>query len=96
MTRDTDLVHSLSEHSQRDLVLAQELYSLAARRPEYRELTHERTRRSRAHLEKHFDPDTARQLDALVEGLTLHRALSQDPYDHALTLDAVVRITTSG
>ncbi len=80
-----DLVHTLSEHSQRELVLAQELDSLAARRPEYRELTHERRRRSRAHLEKHFDPDTARQLDALVEGLALHRALSREPHDRALT-----------
>ncbi len=90
-----DLVHSLSEGSQRDLVLTQELYTLAARRPEYRQLTHEWMRRSRAHLEKHFDPDTARQLDALIEGLTLHRALARRPHDRALTLEAVTRITTN-
>ncbi|NMO37032.1 TetR family transcriptional regulator [Streptomyces sp. GMY01] len=88
------LVHALSEGDPRDLVLTQELYTLAARRPAYRELTQEWTRRSRTHLEKHFDPDTARLLDALIEGLTLHRALTGDPHDRALTLEAVARITT--
>ncbi|MFE9023797.1 TetR/AcrR family transcriptional regulator [Streptomyces sp. NPDC007808] len=91
-----DLVHALSEGGGRDLVLTQELYTLAARRPAYRELTHEWMRRSRIHLEKHFDPDTARQLDALIEGLTLHRALSREPHDRALTLEAIARITTTG
>ncbi|MYR44852.1 TetR family transcriptional regulator [Streptomyces sp. SID5910] len=92
----TDLVHALSEGSPRDLALTQELYTLAARRPAYRELTHEWMRRSRTHLEKHFDPDTARQLDALIEGLTLHRALAREPHDRALTLEAVTRVTTTG
>ncbi|MFJ2173582.1 MULTISPECIES: TetR/AcrR family transcriptional regulator [unclassified Streptomyces] len=91
----TDLVHVLSEGSQRDLVLSQELYTLAARQPVYREITHEWMRRSRVHLEKHFDPDTARQLDALIEGLTLHRALSREPHDRALTREAITRITTT-
>ncbi|MEU3513598.1 TetR family transcriptional regulator [Streptomyces longwoodensis] len=91
-----DLVHVLSGGSRRDLVLAQELYTLAARRPAYRELTHAWMHRSRVHLERHFDPDTARQLDALIEGLTLHRALATEPHDHALTLEAVTRITTTG
>lgn len=93
----TDLIHALSdaEGSGRDLVLTQELYTLAARRPAYRELTEEWMARSRSHLEKHFDPATARQLDALIEGLALHRALSPEPHDRALTLEAVTRITTT-
>ncbi|CAL9283100.1 MULTISPECIES: TetR/AcrR family transcriptional regulator [Streptomyces] len=94
-TAVADLVHSLSEESQRDLVLTQELYTLAARRPAYRELTHEWMRRSRVHLEKHFDPATARQLDALIEGLTLHRALAREPHDRALTVEAIARVTTT-
>ena len=75
-----DLVHALSEEGGRDLALTQELYTLAARQPACRELTHEWMRRSRVHLEKHFDPDTARRLDALIEGLTLHRALATEPH----------------
>ncbi|MET8824518.1 TetR family transcriptional regulator [Streptomyces sp. NPDC004610] len=90
-----DLVHALSAaDAQRDLVLTQELYTLAARRPAYRRLTHDWMRSSRVHLEKHFDPDTARQLDALIEGLTLHRALAREPHDRAVTLEAIRRITT--
>ncbi|MEE1930802.1 TetR family transcriptional regulator [Streptomyces sp. TRM 70351] len=92
----TDLIHVLSEGSRRDLVLTQELYTLAARQPAYRELTHAWMARSRTHLEKHFAPDTARQLDALIEGLALHRALAQEPHDRALTLEAVTRITADG
>ncbi|MFG3254862.1 TetR/AcrR family transcriptional regulator [Streptomyces sp. NPDC048172] len=88
-----DLVHLMSEGSQRDLVLTQELYTLAARQPSYRELTQEWMRRSRVHLGKHFDPHTARQLDALIEGLTLHRALAREPHDRALTVEAIARIT---
>ncbi|MFF9409759.1 TetR/AcrR family transcriptional regulator [Streptomyces anandii] len=90
----TDLVHTLSDGPRRDLILAQELYTLAARRPEYRQLTRAWMRRSRELLERHFDPGTARQLDALVEGLTLHRALDDEaPHDRALTHQAVTRIT---
>ncbi|WP_316741341.1 TetR family transcriptional regulator [Streptomyces sp. MK7] len=95
-TAVADLIHALSGGSRRDLVLTQELYTLAARRPAYRALTREWTARSRVQLEKHFDPATARQLDALIEGLTLHRALAQEPQDRAFTLEAVTRITTTG
>ena len=35
--------------------------------------------RSRQALQRHFDPATARELDALIEGLVLHSALSADP-----------------
>ncbi|WP_328890416.1 TetR/AcrR family transcriptional regulator [Streptomyces sp. NBC_00316] len=91
----TDLIHTLSAGPRRDLILTQELYTLAARRPEYRELTQAWMRRSRQLLERHFDPDTACQLDALIEGLTLHRALDDTPHDRDLTSRAVTRITTT-
>ncbi|MGW6538493.1 TetR/AcrR family transcriptional regulator [Streptomyces sp. NPDC055051] len=91
----TGLVHALSEGPRRDLVLTQELYTLAARRPEYRALTQAWMARSRHLLERHFDPGTARQLDALIEGLTLHRALDPEPHDRELTSEAIRRITTA-
>ena len=62
--------------TRRDLVLTQELYALAARDPDFRRLTERWMARSRAALERHFDPATARVLDALIEGLTIHRALA--------------------
>lgn len=63
----------------RGLVLSIELYVAAARRPVLRAVTQEWMLRSRHALERHFDPVTARELDALVEGLVLHSALSTDP-----------------
>jgi len=48
--------------------------------------------RSRAALERHFDPSTARLLDALIEGLTIHRALDVTRPDDALVVEAVRRI----
>lgn len=90
-----DLVHELSDPgSHRDQVLAYELYTLAAREPRYRAITSSWMRRSRQELQRHFDPRTTRQLDALIEGLALHRALDDDPFDRSLTEDAVRRIIT--
>ncbi|MGA5124055.1 TetR/AcrR family transcriptional regulator [Streptomyces pseudogriseolus] len=89
----TDLVHTLSGGPRRDLILVQELYTLAARREPYRALCARWMRRSRALLEAHFPPDTARHLDALIEGLTLHRALDDDPPERPVTREAVGRIT---
>ncbi|MDR7276317.1 TetR/AcrR family transcriptional regulator [Catenuloplanes atrovinosus] len=79
--------------SRRELVITHELYTLAAREPAYRTLTNEWMRRSRAALERHFDPVTTRLLDALIEGLTIHRALDTEPADPADVTDAIDRIT---
>ena len=78
--------------SHRELVLTHELYTLAARQPAFRSLTHSWMARTRAALEQHFDPATARMLDALMEGLTIHRALDDEPADDALVEEAVRRI----
>ncbi|SEG90022.1 DNA-binding transcriptional regulator YbjK [Thermomonospora echinospora] len=65
--------------SQHDLVLTVELYVAAARNPALRAVTQAWMQRSRQALERHFDATTARELDALIEGLVLHSALSTDP-----------------
>lgn len=67
----------------RELVLTHELYTLAARDAGYRTLTNAWMRRSRTALERCFDPTTARVLDALIEGLTIHRALDTERADDA-------------
>jgi TetR/AcrR family transcriptional regulator, regulator of biofilm formation and stress response len=79
--------------NQRELVLTHELYTLAAREPAYRDITHAWMARSRRTLEEYFDPTTARILDALVEGLSIHRALDNEPHDQAIVSAAVQRIT---
>ncbi len=76
-----------------ELVLTHELYTLAARDPRYRELTHAWMARSRQALERHFDPTAARLLDALIEGLTIHRALDTEPHDADEVRRAVDTVT---
>lgn len=77
----------------RELVLSHELYTLAAREPAYRSITTAWMHRSRSALERHFDPFTARVLDALIEGLTIHRALDAEARDPREVRIAVNRIT---
>ncbi|MCI1642123.1 MAG: TetR family transcriptional regulator [Actinomyces sp.] len=80
--------------TERDLVLTHELYTLAAREPAYRTLTATWMARSRRALQQHFDPTTARLLDALIEGLTIHRALdvsTPDPADVVIAIDRITR-----
>ncbi|WP_309133991.1 TetR family transcriptional regulator [Cellulomonas sp.] len=85
-----DLVHELSDpRTDGERVVMYELYTLAARDPRYRAITTAWMARSRQELARHFDPQVTRRLDALIEGLSLHRALDDDPFDRALTEDAV-------
>lgn len=78
--------------SPRELVLTHELYTLAAREPAYRQLTNAWMKETRSALEKHLDPATARMVDALIEGLTIHRALDTEPQDPDLPRLAIRRI----
>jgi DNA-binding transcriptional regulator YbjK len=80
-----------SSGSGADLVLAVELYVAAARNPALRAVTQAWMARSRRALERHFDPTTARELDALIEGLVLHSALSTDPMTPAQIRHAIER-----
>lgn len=80
----------------RDLVLSHELYTLAARNPAFRDLTSAWMRRSRAALGRHFDAETARLLDALIEGLTIHRALDDSARDPQEVRVAVARLARGG
>ena len=77
----------------RDLVLTAELYTLAARKPEFRVLTNRWMARSRAALERHFDPLTARLIDALIEGLSLHSGLDTEAHPVSTAVEAIERIT---
>ena len=88
-----DAITNVVFSSQRDLVLTHELYTLAARNADYRDITNAWMARSRRILEQYFDPTTARILDALVEGLSIHRALDNAPQDQSVVAAAVERIT---
>lgn len=91
VTAVVDLIHELSRPDlDPERVVMYELYTLAAREPRYRAITTAWMRRSRVELERHFAPDVAREVDALIEGLALHRSLDEEPGDRAAT-EAVVR-----
>lgn len=90
-----DIVHEDVFATREDLVLTHELYALAAREPVYRDLTGEWMRRSQEALKRHFDSATAREIDALIEGLTIHRSLGARAHDRSLSLDAVRRLSAS-
>ena len=79
--------------AERALVLAVELYVAAARRPALRTVTRAWMLRSRRALELHFDAVTARELDALIEGLVWHQWLSTDPMTDTQVRHALYRIT---
>lgn len=87
-----DLIASDVLTDPQELVLTHELYTLAAREPGFRRLTRDWMSRSRRALERHFDPLTARLLDALIEGMTIHRALDTEPHEVADVSAAVDRI----
>ncbi|MGO2540231.1 MAG: TetR/AcrR family transcriptional regulator [Specibacter sp.] len=76
----------------RNMVLSYELYALAVRRPELRQVTDAWMARSRAAVGRFFDPATTIMLDALIEGLTMHRALSLAPMPRRTVEEAVNRI----
>lgn len=76
----------------RELVLTLELYTPAARRPEFRAITSAWMARTRACLGPFADEETAVLLDALNEGLVIQKALHlQAPRPH-LAREGVTRL----
>ncbi|NTX38984.1 TetR family transcriptional regulator [Myxococcus sp. CA033] len=94
-TAIVDLVHKDLVAGPDDLVLTLELYTLAARKPAFRQITHDWMRRSRAVLEQHVDARTAHKLDALIEGLFIHVSLDPTPHGRDVTRDAVLQFLSS-
>jgi DNA-binding transcriptional regulator YbjK len=75
----TDLIHGGAGADARDWAVAYELYLAALRDPALRTVTETWMRTSRAVLERFVDPTTARGVDALIEGLVMHKTLSTSP-----------------
>lgn len=75
----TDLIERQAGAETRDMVLAYELYLAALRDPALRTVTESWMQASRVVLERFVDPVTARGVDALIEGLVMHNALSTSP-----------------
>jgi len=65
------------------LELSYELYFYASKDPDFREVFRTWQGRSHHSLSRFFDARACRGLDALVEGLTIHRSLESEPLDRA-------------
>ncbi|WP_238007300.1 TetR family transcriptional regulator [Dactylosporangium sp. AC04546] len=75
----TDLIHGDAGADTHDWAIAYELYLAALREPSLRDVTEHWMRTSRSVLERFVDPTTARGVDALIEGLVMHKTLSTSP-----------------
>jgi TetR/AcrR family transcriptional regulator, regulator of biofilm formation and stress response len=75
----TDLIHGDAGADTHDWAIAYELYLAALRDPALRAITEKWMRASRTVLERFVDPTTARGVDALIEGLVMHKVLSTSP-----------------
>ncbi len=76
------------------LLPSYELYLMAARRPELRQITDRWMSRSRTALAQHFDAGTTVMLDAVIEGLSMHSALALEPLPESLVREALQRVVT--
>jgi DNA-binding transcriptional regulator YbjK len=77
----------------RTMLLSYELYAYAARNPPLRAVMQEWMGKSRTALEQHFPPETARVLDAMVEGVTIHRSVDLQPMNRSEVLAVVRQLT---
>lgn len=75
----TDLIYGDAGADSHEWAIAYELYLAALREPALRTVTETWMRASRAVLERFVDPGTARGIDALIEGLVMHKVLSTAP-----------------
>jgi DNA-binding transcriptional regulator YbjK len=75
----TELIHGGAGADTHDWAVTYELYLAAVRDPVLRVVTERWMRTSRTVLERFVDPVTARGVDALIEGLVMHKTLSTSP-----------------
>jgi DNA-binding transcriptional regulator YbjK len=87
----TDLIHGDAGADDRDWAVAYELFLAALRDPALRTVTESWMRRSRSVLERFVDPTTSRGVDALIEGLVMHKVLSTGPVSREQTREIIAR-----
>ncbi len=90
-----DLVVDDAYATPRNLLLSYELYAYAARVPALRRVMQDWMGKSRTALEQHFAPETARALDAMIEGLSIHRSVDLAPADRNEVRAIVARLTSA-
>lgn len=79
--------------SPRTMALTYELYAYGTRNSAIRQVQLDWMAMSHASLERHFPPQTARILDAFLEGATIHNATSPDLISRADVRRVIDRLT---
>jgi DNA-binding transcriptional regulator YbjK len=88
----TDFVLQGHRASPREWAIAYELYLAALRDPALREVTEAWMRSSRDTLQRVLDPELARALDGVMEGLTMHAILTTAPPTREETRTVLARV----
>lgn len=70
-----DIIFGEATSSARTLLLSYELYGFASRHPDMTSVMNTWMRKSRSALSRHFSPAAAVAIDALIEGMTIHRSV---------------------
>lgn len=84
---------SAPARSRLDMVVGSELYTISLRRPRFRLLLDRWTRASRDIMLRYFTQDSVYIIDALYEGLLLHRRMNLGEYTDDLITAAVESLT---
>lgn len=84
---------SAPARSRLDMVVGSELYTISLRRPRFRLLLDRWTRASRDSMLRYFTQDSVYIIDALYEGLLLHRRMNLGEYTDDLITAAVESLT---
>ncbi|MCZ9309024.1 TetR/AcrR family transcriptional regulator [Corynebacterium uberis] len=82
-----------SESMSDSVVLGSELYAIAVRHPRFQAVLRGWIRRCRAVVAQYFDADTTLVIDALYEGLLLHRSMEIGDHPRELIATAIARLT---
>ncbi|RXY59315.1 DNA-binding transcriptional regulator [Klebsiella pneumoniae] len=78
-----DLIFSAQVTTARNMELMYQLYAFCSSQPALKAVMQNWMRRSQQTLEQWFAPDTARGLDAFIEGMTLHFVTDRAPLSKA-------------
>ncbi|MBC9976568.1 TetR/AcrR family transcriptional regulator, partial [Escherichia coli] len=88
----TEMIHSAQITTPEKMALMYQLYAFASRKPALKKVMQNWMHSSQQTLQQWFDPDTARALDAFIEGMTLHFVTDSKPLTRDEILKMVKRI----
>lgn len=87
-----EMIYGSQVTTPENMALMYQLYAYASRKPAFKTVMQNWMQRSQHTLEQWFAPETARALDAFIEGMTLHYVTDRKPLSREEILLIVKRI----